>query len=400
MISDILAGVTVVEFAEGIAGPFGGQILADLGARVIKVEPLDGDWGRALETPAGQAPVFMGCNRGKESLSLDLRKPAGPEIVRRLAARADVFLQAYRPSVAESMGLGPEDLLASNGRLVYCALSGFGDRGPKREKPGSDTILQAYSGLMSSTGEADRLPARVGTAIGDTASGVYAALGILALLLRREQTGTGGRCDTSLLEALISLQTTTYSDFFAGIVPRRLGSRSSLSAVPAEAIPTRDGVLSVSCHAPRQWHKLCVAIGRPDLEDDPRFALNRDRVENHDLLVDELQSTLETRTTTQWMAIFDEQGVNAGPINTVEQVTHDEHVAALGLFRPFTSERWGEFTLVDTPITIDGEVDHPAPLDPPLCGEHTIALLDELGYSAAEIGALVEAGVVVERVTA
>jgi crotonobetainyl-CoA:carnitine CoA-transferase CaiB-like acyl-CoA transferase len=391
---NVLAGITVVEFAEGIAGPFCGQILHDLGARVIKVEPPDGDWSRELEV-GGTTPVFLGCNRGKEAISVDLRAPEGPSIVRRLARSADVFLQAYRPGVAERAGLGADDLTAGDPRLVYCSLSGYGNRGPKRERPGSDTILQAYSGLMSGTGEPDRPPARVGTALGDTASGTFAALGIITLLLRRERTGRGGVVDTSILEALISLQTTTFSDFFAGLVPRRLGSRSSLSAVPAEAFATADGFVSVSCHAPRQWAKLVAALERPDLLHDARFARNSDRVEHHDALVESLSATLRTRTTAAWMEIFEAGGVNAGPINTVADVAADGHVAALGLLRALESERWAGLTLIDTPLTFDGVIDHPAPGDPPLHGEHNESVLAELGYAEAEIARFMESGVLV-----
>jgi crotonobetainyl-CoA:carnitine CoA-transferase CaiB-like acyl-CoA transferase len=314
-------------------------------------------------------------------------------VVQRLAREADVFLQAYRPGVAEKAGLGPDDLTAGDERLIYCSLSGYGNRGPKRERPGSDTILQAYSGLMSVTGEPDHAPARVGTALGDTASGVFAALGIVVMLLRRARTGRGGVCDTSILEALISLQTTTYSDFFAGLLPQRLGSRSSLSAVPAEAFPTEDGFVSVSCHAPRQWAKLLAALGREDLADDPRFARNSDRVVHHDALVESLSTTLRARTTAEWMAIFEAGGVNAGPINTVADVAADAQVAALGLLRTLRSERWGERTLIDTPITFDGEIDHPAPGDPPLHGEHNESVLAELGYSADDIARLTDGGV-------
>ena len=313
-----------------------------------------------------------------------------------MAGKADVFIQAYRPGVAERAGLGHSELRALNGHLVYCSVSGFGDRGSKRELPGSDTILQAYSGLMSITGEPDRPPARVGTAIGDTASGVYAALGVMTLLLRREQTGEGGRCNTSLLESLISLQTTTFSDFFAGIAPRRLGSRSSLSAVPAEAFPTSDGFVSVSCHAPRQWHKLCVALDRVDLETDPRFHDNPARVANHDALVEDLSDVLRGRTTARWMRVFEAEGVNAGPINSIGDVIEDEHVAALGIFRRMAGDRWPEQTLIDTPITFDGVDQHAPPAQPPLHGEHNRSLLAEIGYSDAEIASLADQRVVVD----
>lgn len=393
----ILDGVTVVEFAEGIAGPYCGQILSDLGARVIKVEPPAGDWTRSLATRDGAMPLFLCVNRGKESTSVDIRDERGREVVRRLVATADVFVEAYRPGVAERNGLGWDALRAVNGRLVYCSVSGWGARGPMRELPGTDTILQAFSGIQDMTGEPDRAPVRVGTAIADTGAGAFAALGILALLVRRASTGTGGRCDTSLLEVLLGLQTTTFADLFAGVETTRLGTRSSPTAAPAGSFATKDGFIAISCAQPRQWEKLCAALGRPELANDPRFAENAGRVANHDALVEAMEAVLATRTTAEWNGHFDREGVNATPVQTVAQVVEHPQVRALGILRTFESDRWGgRQTVLGTPVSFDGATGQPPPRDPPRAGEDTRAVLASLGYARDEIDDLLAAGVVRE----
>jgi crotonobetainyl-CoA:carnitine CoA-transferase CaiB-like acyl-CoA transferase len=397
----ILDGVTVVEFAEGIAGPYCGQILSDLGARVVKVEPPVGDWTRALTTADGAAPLYLCVNRGKESTIVNIREDAGRAVVRRLVARADVFVEAYRPGVAERNGLGHDELLAASERLVYCSVSGWGARGPLRELPGTDTILQAFSGIQDMTGEPDRAPVRVGTAIADTGAGAFAALGILALLVRRASTGKGGRCDTSLLEVLLGLQTTTFADLFAGVETNRLGTRSSPTAAPAGSFATGDGFIAISCAQPRQWEKLCEALGRPELTKDPRFAENAGRVENHDALVAELHRSLAARTTGEWNAHFEREGVNATPVHTVAQVVAHPHVQALGILRRYESEPADGVngrveTVVGTPLTFDGSPEQAPPREPPKAGQHTRAVLAELGYAATEIDDLLAAGVVGE----
>jgi crotonobetainyl-CoA:carnitine CoA-transferase CaiB-like acyl-CoA transferase len=373
----------VVEFAEGIAGPTCGMLLRELGARVLKVEPPGGDWSRTTGPPwaGGESPMFLAINRGKESVALDLRDEQGSEALRRLMGRADVVIQGYRPGVAERYGVGP-DLTHRHDRLVYCSISGYGGRGPLRERPGSDTILQAYAGLMSLTGEADGSPLRVGTPIADTSAGAYAALGVLALLLQREHSGRGGTVDTSLLESLLHLQAITYATFAAGATPRRLGTRSGISAVPAEAFATLDGYLMVSCHGERQWRRLCGALGREEWEAAPGMATNEERVVNHDAVVDALGEVLATRTSADWMAAFERDGVNAGPIQTFDDLRSNAQVQALELLRTAVGERYEPYGYVAPPLAFDGAA-HTTDADPPRPGEHTAAVLAELGITPA-----------------
>ena len=391
-------GTVVIEMAEGIAGPFCGTILASLGARVIKIEPPEGDWARTTGPPflSGWSAIYLSMNRGKESLSLNLRDPRGAEVVQRLAGRGDVVVLGYRPGVAERLGLGAQELVAANSRLVHCSISGYGNRGPKRERPGSDTILQGYAGIMSATGEPDRGPSRVGTPLADTASGVYAALGIMTMLLRRTVTGQGGICDTSLLEALIHLQTVSLAMFSGGAPSQRLGSRSSLSAVPAQAFATADGYVNLSCHGTRQWRRLCHALGHPDWEARPGISTNEERVANHPEVVRLIEAALGEATTTEWMETFEREGVNAGVIHTYADVVADEQVRALGILESHLSDAYGAFEYTGLPLTFDLARDAERLGEPPALGQHTRALLAEAGYSAADTAVLLDQGVAVE----
>jgi formyl-CoA transferase len=376
-----IEGLLVVELAEGIAGPFCGQMLAELGARVVKVEPPAGDWARTTGPPwiGERSPMFLALNRGKESVVADLKSPEGSELATALVAAADVVIAGYRPGVAERFGLGPE-LTERHERLVYCTISGFGNRGPRREQPGTDTIVQGYGGIMSTTGEADGPPMRVGTALADTSCGVAAFGGIMTLLLRREHTGRGGVVDTSLLEVLLHLQSTTFANFAAGLEPRRTGTRSGLSAVPAEAFATSDGHLMVSCHGARQWTRLCRTVGHPEWEEDPRMLTNEDRVSNHDEVVAIIGAVLAERTTAEWSALFEANGVNTGAIRTFPELDVDPHVAALGSLQRSAGDRFGPFGYVAPPFTVD---DRPGALDadPPELDEHTARLRAELGLA-------------------
>jgi crotonobetainyl-CoA:carnitine CoA-transferase CaiB-like acyl-CoA transferase len=390
-------GTVVIEMAEGIAGPFCGTILAGLGARVIKVEPPEGDWARTTGPPflSGWSAIYLSVNRGKESLSLNLRDPRGAEVVRRLAGQSDVIVVGYRPGVAERLGLGAEELVAANPRLVHCSISGYGNRGPKRERPGSDTILQGYAGLMSVTGEPDRGPSRVGTPLADTASGVYAALGVMTMLLRRTVTGKGGICDTSLLEALIHLQAVSLGMFAGGASVPRLGSRSSLSAVPAQAFATADGYVNLSCHGTRQWRRLCQALGHPEWETRTGISTNEERVQNHAEVVRLIEGALAQATTAEWMETFEREGVNAGVINTYADVVADEQVRALGILESHVTEAYGAFDYVGVPLTFDLGRDAERLCDPPALGQHTRALLAEAGYADVDVDALIDSEVAV-----
>jgi CoA:oxalate CoA-transferase len=374
-----VAGKLVIELGEGIAAPFCGMHLAELGARVIKIEPPGGDWSRGTGPPfvGGESAVFLALNRNKESVVLDLKKPESLQAARSLIARADVVIQAYRPGVAERLGLGP-DLTNEFSRLVYCTLSGYGDRGPKRTMPATDTIIQGYAGIMSVTGHESSGPARVGTSLADTSAGVYATLGVVGMLLRREITGRGGIVSGSLVESLLSLQVTGLAMSIPGVPQKLLGSRSTLAAVPAEAFETADSRLMLSCHGDRQWRKLCETLEMPQWLEDSRMRTNEDRVENHDVVAAAIGDVLKTRTTRAWMDLFESRGVNAGEIQTYEELFHDPQIAALGILAEENSERYGSYKYVLPGILFEG-VEWPSPHDPPRLGEQTESVLTEFG---------------------
>jgi crotonobetainyl-CoA:carnitine CoA-transferase CaiB-like acyl-CoA transferase len=392
----VLTGISVLEVAEGIAGPFAGMMLADLGADVLKVEPRDGDWSRTLGPPfiAGKSPGYLGVNRSKSSLPIDMCDARGQAIVHRLADKADVVIEGYRPGVAQKLGIDYQTLSDGNPRLVYCSISGYGQDGPGARRPGSDTIIQGYSGLMSVTGEADRPPSRVGTPIADTTAGVYGAMAVLIRLFDRERTGQGGYVATSLLESLLALQTVTFMDFFASAeVPARLGARSSLSAVPAEAVPTANSYVMVSCHSPRQWKRLCEAVGHPEWTDDPRMRTNNDRVTNHDAVIGCLTDALRERTTEEWLATFEEHGVNAGPVFDYGQVVRDDQVRATGMFADGRGLD-GDVPQVGLPFTLPDLLPRELRQAPEL-GDGAWDALVGAGLLEDEIRELIDGGVIV-----
>lgn len=385
---DILFGIRVLEIAEGIAGPMAGMMLAEFGANVVKVEPIGGDWSRTLGPPfvAGHSPAYLAVNVGKRSFPVALDTARGRQIVQHLAASSDVVIEGYRPGVAEKLGVDHATLAQDNPDLVYVDISGYGSTGPAAGLPGSDTIIQAYAGLMSVTGDLGGDACRVGTPIADTAAGVYGALAALLGLVGRERGG-GRQMSVSLLESLLALQSVSFADYFASQQPPQpLGARSSLFAAPAQAYPTSDGHLMVSCHAPRQWARFCDAVGRPEWRDDKRFSTNHDRVKHLDDLTQEISAVLQERTTEEWLSLFRANGVNAGPIQDYAEVAADPQVDATGAFQKLKTDAYGEITYTRTPTASQHGAGRPLP--PPLLGEGTRDLLVEMGFSQDEIEGL------------
>ena len=295
-----LAGTSVVDVTSSLAGPTATQLLAALGADVVKVEPLAGDHARAWGPPfvAGEGAMFLASNAGKRSFAVDLGDPRGLEALLRLADRADVLVQSLRPGTAENHGFGPDIVRARNPRLVYCSIGAFGSRGPLSDQPGYDPLLQAASGIMSVTGEADRPPARVGVSLIDLGTGVWAALGVLAALYERERTGTGRTLELSLYETALSLLASQLVGYLgAGVVPGRQGSAFPQIA-PYQVFPTRDGDLMVVAGNDKLFAAFCDVLGVPELTRDPRFLTNPGRVANRAELVALLEERTRQRCTT------------------------------------------------------------------------------------------------------
>jgi crotonobetainyl-CoA:carnitine CoA-transferase CaiB-like acyl-CoA transferase len=356
-----LGGVQVVDVTASLAGPSCTQLLAALGADVVKIEPREGDHARAWGPPfvGDDGALFFAANAGKRSLVVDLEDDL--DVVLELVDEADVFVQSLRPGLAEKRGLGAATLRARNPRLVYCTIGAYGNVGPLADRPGYDPLMQAATGLMSVTGEAGGPPVRAGVSLIDFATGQWATIGVLAALLEREQTGTGRTIDTSLYETSLALLSTQMTAFAAtGVAPGRHGSAFPLIA-PYEVFPTRDGSLMIVAGSDGLYERLRGVL---DLPDDDRFRTNPDRVQNRGALVALLSERLRTRTSAEWEAELAAAGVPASPVRDVGEAFDHAQTQALGIL-----QQLGAGTTVSPPLTVDGRrVRHRMP--PPRLGDH------------------------------
>ena len=387
-----LAGLRVVELASYVTGPYAAVLLAEMGAGVVKIEERAGGdpfrgWGRG-----GYSPTFRSVNRGKRSLGLDLRTDAGREIALALADRSDVLIENYRPGAVERLGLGHDVVSARNPRLVYCSISGFGSSGPYRDRPGYDTVGQAMSGLLGLLTDFEA-PRTMGISLSDHITGVFACYGILAALVGRSVTGVGRRVETSLLQATTAFVAENAARFFdEGEVPTR-ATRAHIAQ--AYAFVAGDGgpfVVHLSS-PPKFWEGLTAAIGRPDLRDDPRFVDRAARVRHYDELNEILAVTFGTAPRATWLERLDANDVPAGPINRLDEVFADPGVEALDLVRTVTHPTAGTSRLLGGAVSLAGH-DESRIGPPPLLGEHTEAILAELGYSPEAIAGLRAAEVI------
>ena len=385
-----LAGTRVVDVTASIAGPTATQLLAALGADVVKVEPLAGDHSRAWGPPFldGEGAMFLSANAGKRSLAVDLGDERGRGIVLQLVDRADVFLQSLRPGAAERHGLDAAALRVRNPRLVHCSIGAFGADGPLSDRPGYDPLLQAASGIMSVTGEAGGPPARVGVSLIDLGTGVWAALGVLAALYERESTGVGRTLELSLYETALSLVAFQLVGYLgAGFVPGREGSGFPQIA-PYQVFPTRDGELMIVAGNDKLFAAFCSVLGVPELAGDPRFVTNPDRVSNRAELVALVEQRTRERGSAELLEALVAAGVPASPVYDVGEAARHPQTEALGILQSL-----GDLVTVAAPLSADGDrVRHHAP--PPALGEHTEEILTELDHSPEDIAALVSARIV------
>lgn len=393
-----LDGFKVIELAHIVAGPICTMYLADLGAEVVKIEPPTGDSFRqnGVVRVAGENPGFFSVNRNKQSIAIDLRRPEGVEIARKLAAEADVLVENYRPGVLDRLGLGYDAIRALNPRLVYCSVSGFGRSGPYAKRAAVDPILQAMGGLMSITGEPDRPPVLVGSPMADLYAGALAAYGVLAALLARSRTGAGQRIEVSLLNAGLYLLIPREGVYFAtGTPPRPAGNQSSMMA-PYQAFQTADGYIFVCVRTDADWERFTGVIDAPDLAADPRFRTNRDRVARKGELADLLAPFFARRTTDELWAAFDAANLVAGPVQSFDRVFADPQVLHNEMVATIDHPAAGPIRVLGVPVKLHdtpGRIVAP----PPMLGEHGETILARLGYDPAAIAALRAAGVVTRR---
>ena len=391
-----LDGMRVVDVTTSIAGPYCAEILAALGADVVKVErPDTGDDGRAWGPPFwnGESAMFLAVNAGKRSLAVSLSDERGRDAVLRLADRADVFLQSLRPGLAERLGFGAEALRARNARLVYGSIGAYGRVGPLAEEPGYDALMQAAGGLISMTGEPGRPGVRVGSSLIDMGTGMWAALGIVSALLDRERTGRGAVVDTSLYETALGYLGYHLVGYLAdGTVPTGQGTVFPMVA-PYQVFPTRDGELMVAGGNDRLFGLLCGVLELPDLAGDERFRTNPDRVRNREELVALVSTRLRERDTDDWNARLTAAGVPAAPVADVADVVAAEQTQALGLLQAVEHDAIPNLRLPALPLSFDGaRATHASA--PPAVGEHTAEILGDVGYTPDEIAALEADGVV------
>ena len=391
-----LSGITILDFTRVLSGPYCTMALADLGARVIKLEhPGRGDDTRRWGPPfvGDESAYFLSVNRNKESIAIDFKSPGGREVVERLLAVADVVVENFRPGTLDALGLDAATVRASRPALIYCSISGYGQTGPRRDEPGYDAVMQAEGGLMSITGAADGPPYRLGVAIVDIVSGLFAAQGVLAALVARGNTGQGQVVDIGMLDATAALLTYQAGNYFAtGEVPGRLGNRHPTIA-PYETFATRDGDLALAVGNDSLWQAFCRAADLADLAVDARFATNALRLANYEALKPRLVAVFASRTRAEWSARLLGHGVPCGGVRTVDEVFADPQTVSREMVQTVAHATLGEVRVTGVPVKLS-ETPGGVRTGPPTLGQHTAAILEELGYDQQAVRALADSGAV------
>ncbi len=390
-----LEGIKVIDLSRILAGPYCTMILADMGADVVKIEdPAHGDEARGVGPfTDGVSAYFMSINRGKKSVTLNLKEPNGRDLAAKLIARADILVENFRPGTMDGLGLGYDALARVNPRLIYAACSGFGQTGPYRTRGAYDMVIQGMGGIMSITGEPGGRPLKTGPAIGDLAAALFTVIGILAALQAREQTGEGQMVDIGMLDCQVALlENAIIRYIFTGETPGPLGARHP-SIAPFEAFEAKDGYVIFAVGTPH-WERFCRLIECEHLLGDPRFATNALRAENHAALQPVIAEAAKNRTVQEWIQVMEKAGVPCGPVNRIDQVVADPQVQARGMITDVHDPQVGVTRLPGSPIKLSrtpSRVERPAPQ----LGEHTAEVLKGwLGLEEQTIDALKQDGVI------
>lgn len=381
-----LQGIKVIDLTRILSGPYCTMLLGDMGADIIKIESSAGDDTRKWGPPflSDESAYYLSVNRNKRSIVLDLKSKEGKEIFFKLLETADVVVENFRPGTMEKLGFGYEELKARNPKIILASISGFGQTGPYSKKPGYDVIAQGFGGLMSVTGEEGRAPVKAGFSIADLGSGMWAIIGILLALNARHSTNEGQWVDASLSDTMIGWQTFLATGFFAtGENPKPLGNAHQ-SIVPYQVFESANGYFNLGVGNDALWQKTCILLNIPEFINHPDYKTNNDRVKNRTTLIPILQKLFKEKTTVEWITEFELAGIPVGPVNTFEDLYKDEHVHAREMVKTVTHPTIGELKLTGTPVKLS-ETPGDIQLPPPLLGQHSEEILNELGYSKSQI---------------
>jgi crotonobetainyl-CoA:carnitine CoA-transferase CaiB-like acyl-CoA transferase len=385
-----LKGIRVIDLTRVLAGPYCSMILGDLGAEVIKVEAPGGSdetrtWGPPFKENV--SAYYLCANRNKQSLTIDLKSGEGKQIIEKLVKKSDVLLHNFKTGTMERLGLDYDHLKKINPEIVFCSITGFGETGPSSHLPGYDFIIQAMSGLMSITGDEDSGPQKLGVAISDILTGLYACIGIQAALLERAQSGEGQKIDLSLYDSAVSSLVNIGSNYLmTGKVPARLGNHHA-NIVPYQTFRAKDGEMVIAVGNDRQFRHLCEILGQAEISEDPRFSTNADRVQHRNELTERLQKLFLTQTVAFWEQQCHEKQIPCGPIQTLDQVRNDKQLQARDMFLTSPHPKAGSIEMIGSPLKLSRT---PVTVDrhPPEPGEHTEEILLQLGYDKETIDSL------------